>query len=191
MCYNFEMNPNESVFNYFPSERYLQAINLASRLHRDQKRHDHEHTPYISHLYAVSYILSKYTRDEDIVIAGLMHDSLEDVPDYTYDKLVLDCGARVADLVLGVTEDMSLQYIERKRKYLDKINAGSIECVLISLADKTHNLMSVREIRPEHNHNGHNMIYCEVYAIASTRLANHLEYMPLVKILKKELEGVV
>ena len=83
-----------------------EAIKLASHLHRNQTRNDNNKTPYISHLMSVAMILTHVTDDKDIVIAGLMHDSLEDVPHYTYDMLVEDCGKRVADIVKHVTEPL-------------------------------------------------------------------------------------
>ena len=81
------------------SSRLDDAIKLAARLHRDQVRNDNERSPYITHLVSVMVVLSQVTDDEDILVAGIMHDSLEDVPHYTYERLVEDCGERVAKIV--------------------------------------------------------------------------------------------
>lgn len=126
------------------------AIKLACHLHRNQVRKDEFHTPYVSHLFAVSALLSSVTSDEDIIIAGLMHDSLEDVPQYTYDKLVADFGTRVADIVTHVTEpldankseDEQLPWLERKEAYLAVLRSGGVESALVSCADKIHNTES-------------------------------------------------
>ncbi len=130
--------------------RIDEAIKLASRLHRNQTRNDTDRTPYVSHLISVAIILSQATDDEDIIIAGLMHDSLEDVPKYTYEQLVEDCGPRVAEIVKHVTEpldankDMSeqLPWLIRKEVYLTTLREGGIESAMVSCADKIHNTES-------------------------------------------------
>ncbi len=130
--------------------RLDEAIKLATRLHRNQIRNDNEKTPYVSHLIAVAIILSEVTNDEDIIIAGLLHDALEDVPRYTYEKLVEDCGERVATIVRHVSEpldankDMSeqLPWLTRKESYLRVLREGGIESAMVSSADKIHNTES-------------------------------------------------
>ncbi len=131
--------------------RINQAIKLASRLHHTQSRKDSHNTPYISHLVAVAMLLREVTTDEDVIIAGLMHDALEDVPNYTYDNLVQDCGKRVADIVYNVTEPLDanktkneqLPWLTRKQVYLKKLEGGTTESALVSLADKIHNTESI------------------------------------------------
>lgn len=130
--------------------RINEAIKLASHLHRNQIRKDVSSTPYISHLFSVAMILTSVTDDEDIIIAGLMHDSLEDVPHYTYEMLVRDCGVRVADIVTHVTEPLDaskgendqLPWLTRKEKYLENLASGGIESAMVSTADKIHNTES-------------------------------------------------
>ena len=156
---------------YSPSDRLLKAIDLSTHLHRDQTRHDDKNTPYISHLFGVALLLSSQTDDEDIIIAGLMHDSLEDVPEYTYDDLVSDCGERVAEIVRGVTEDKSLPYKERKIEYLEHLRVGMIESVWVSLADKIHNARSYHTLPIERQHGGHMILYNEVLKIAIERIS--------------------
>ena len=138
--------------------RINEAIKLASRLHRNQIRNDSGKTPYVSHLVAVAMILSEATDDEDIIIAGLMHDSLEDVPEYTYEQLVLDCGKRVADIVQHVTEPLDankdiseqLPWLERKEAYLEALRKGGEESAMVSSADKIHNTESfIQDIERE------------------------------------------
>ncbi len=132
------------------------ARELATRLHEGQFRKDGI-TPYVQHLFAVAEILSEYTNDEDIIIAGLMHDSIEDVEGYTYDQLVKDCGVRVAEMVEGVTqekwvENKELPRDERIKKFeemlirnVGKIKIGGEGSILIACADKIHNLNSMIE----------------------------------------------
>lgn len=78
--------------------RLRAAINIARRLHLNQARNADEGLPYISHPFSVAWILSSYTDDEDTVIAGLLHDILEDVPGYYYNDLQKDFGTEVGIL---------------------------------------------------------------------------------------------
>ena len=126
------------------------AIKLASRLHRTQTRKGAEATPYISHLIAVAILVSSVTDDEEIIVAGLMHDCLEDVPDYSYEDLVRDCGERVAQIVKHVTEPLDankeegdqLPWMTRKEAYLETLKQGGVESAIVSCADKIHNTES-------------------------------------------------
>lgn len=132
------------------TSRMNEAIKLASHLHRNQTRKDHYNTPYVSHLFSVAMILTTATDDEDIIIAGLMHDSLEDVPHYTYENLAQDCGERVASIVKHVTEPLDankmdneqLPWLPRKEQYLENLKAGGFESAMVSAADKIHNTES-------------------------------------------------
>ena len=133
--------------------RINSALKLAAHLHRHQTRKDSNHTPYISHLAAVAMIIATATDDEDIIIAGLMHDSLEDVPRYTYDKLVEDCGSAVAEIVVHVTEPLDankldsdqLPWLARKEQYLENLRQGDASSAMVSAADKIHNTESFME----------------------------------------------
>ena len=140
------------------SPRLDEAIKLASHLHRLQVRKDSLLTPYISHLVGVAILIASVTDDEDVIIAGLLHDSLEDVPHYSYDQLVIDCGERVAGIVVHVTEPLDanksdedqLPWLTRKEFYLDKLRSGGVESAIVSAADKVHNTESfVRDYKKE------------------------------------------
>lgn len=140
------------------TSRLDEAVKLAARLHRNQTRNDNEHTPYVTHLMAVAALLSEVTDDEDIIIAGLMHDSLEDVPGYTYEKLVEDCGHRVAEIVKHVTEPLNankdsseqLPWLTRKEAYLEVLRKGGLESAMVSSADKIHNTESfIKDVEKE------------------------------------------
>jgi (p)ppGpp synthase/HD superfamily hydrolase len=169
------------------SEIFLNTISLASRLHRDQFRYDKFKTPYITHLVGVGFLLSSVTKDENIIKAGIMHDSLEDVPEYDYEDLVLDCGTVVADMVLDVTEEKSLPYMERKQKYIDHLKSASIDSIIISVADKYYNLLSYKDMDEERKHDGHMMVIRAVLNIAKERIDKDHDYYSLVDILDKEI----
>lgn len=134
------------------THRLQHAINEAARLHRDQFRKDLLKTPYITHLVGVMILLSSSTQDEDVLIAGLMHDALEDVPDYTEAMLEETFGTRVLDIVLGVTEEFKLRnetppsWKEEKVFYLENLKKAVDESLLVSLADKIQNTRSYIEL---------------------------------------------
>lgn len=131
--------------------RIQQAINLASRLHLEQTRKGDDGLPYISHPFSVAWILNNYTKDEDVLIGGLLHDVLEDVKGYYYDDLVKDFGERVAQIVQGVSEDKDpniesddkATWEIRKLKYLKGLEHDSDEALMVCCADKIHNLQSM------------------------------------------------
>lgn len=133
------------------THRLQEAISVASRLHRDQIRKDSQQTPYITHLVGVMILLSSATHDEDVLIAGLLHDTLEDVEGYTPELLQEAFGKRVCDIVLGVTEESKLAgkklaWKEVKDAYLEKLRHASDESVMVSLADKIQNTRSLIEL---------------------------------------------
>ncbi len=133
------------------TQEIQQAINLASRLHLGQVRKGDSGLPYISHPFSVAWILSNYTEDEDIIVAGILHDVLEDVKGYYYDDMVRDFGERVAQIVKGVSEDKDpnvesdekATWEERKSKYLANLKNDSDEALIVCAADKIHNLQSM------------------------------------------------
>lgn len=134
------------------THRLQEAISTASRLHRDQTRYDKDKTPYITHLIGVMILLSSATHDEDVLIAGLLHDALEDVPEFKPEDLEQKFGTRVKDIVMGVTEEFKLQGIprpswkEEKDRYLANLRNSGDESLMVSLADKIQNTRSLIEL---------------------------------------------
>lgn len=135
------------------TKRLDSAIERATVLHHGQSRRI-TGVPYIVHPYAVMVLLSAYTDDEDVLIAALLHDVIEDVPGYEREHLVLEFGERVASLVVELTED----YTEEERNdrelrraswrrvkegYIENLKNDSEEALLIATADKIHNMMSL------------------------------------------------
>jgi (p)ppGpp synthase/HD superfamily hydrolase len=127
------------------------AINVAAEKHHGQSRKGKE-IPYIVHPFSVALILSEYTHNEDIISAGLMHDVLEDVKDYSFNDLKNDLGEKIARIVEEVSEDIDLNTEDqkatwdyRKHKYLEDLKTESYEAMMITAADKIHNLNSLIE----------------------------------------------
>lgn len=125
--------------------RLMHAINTAATAHRDHDRKG-SGIPYIAHLYAVVHLVDQVTDEEDVLIAALLHDTIEDVPEhYSEQQLRADFGDRVASIVLDLTKDPDLpSWQERSDAYLQHLEVGASEAaVLVSLADKYHNLASI------------------------------------------------
>jgi (p)ppGpp synthase/HD superfamily hydrolase len=131
------------------SYRIEQAIRAAAVLHKDQLRKGSMPFPYVTHLVATSFTLLDYTHDEDVIIAALLHDTLEDT-DYTIDELQEDFGVRVREIVECVTEPKStaeqkISWREKKSTYAKQLKKGPIEAVLVAAADKIHNFRTLVE----------------------------------------------
>lgn len=136
-----------------------QAMILATTLHWNQRRKA-DRFPYIIHPYSVMFIASRYTTNEAVLCAALLHDVLEDVPSeqYSFSEMEAQFGKRVAALVVSVSEDkkagMSKEeekktWQQRKNSYLEKLKTATDEgTFLIAAADKIHNIQSMIDIYP-------------------------------------------
>ena len=121
------------------------AISTAANAHRKQIRKG-SGVPYIIHPFSVMLLASEVTDDEDTLVACLFHDILEDVPDmYSEKQMQQDYGENVVRIVRGVTKDDSIKdWHQRSEAYLTHLrNEAPEESVIVSLADKCHNLHAV------------------------------------------------
>ncbi len=124
------------------SEQYQKAIEFAAIAHDGQKRKG-DGIPYISHPYAVATILQNQGCDEYVVIAGLLHDTVEDTP-VTLEQIQREFGEVVAELVDLVTEpSKSVPWEERKNHMLNVIKTAPAAAKYLCCADKLHNLRSL------------------------------------------------
>jgi guanosine-3',5'-bis(diphosphate) 3'-pyrophosphohydrolase len=125
-------------------KRILSAMKFAAEKHRHQRRKNADATPYINHPIEVAEILARVggIRDEDVLIAGLLHDTIEDT-ETTLEELVAGFGERVARIVIECTDDKSLEKSERKRLQIVNAPHKSSEAKCVKLADKSSNLASI------------------------------------------------
>lgn len=134
-------------------QRFADALRLANELHSGQTRKA-SRVPYVSHVLAVTATVLEFGGDEDTAIAALLHDAVEDCGGLaTLDMIRAQFGEAVADLVLGcsdATETPKPAWHDRKRRYLDHLPSAPPEVLLISAADKLHNLNSL--LREERRH---------------------------------------
>lgn len=128
------------------SDRYEAALILATQAHRNQVRKVGE-IPYIIHVVHVSVILLRHGFSEDVVVAGLLHDVVEDqaVP---LDRIEAEFGPVVAEMVAALTErkddgGIERPWEDRKRKLLEQIRKGSSEAAAVKAADTLHSTRSL------------------------------------------------
>lgn len=116
------------------------ALRFAKDAHRGQVRKGTK-KPYVSHCMEVARILHKNGYSEDCVVAGLLHDTVEDT-EATLEDLERLFGEEVSNLVKYVTEDKSpsLSWNERKVMYIKMLTDAPEGSVVISAADKLHNI---------------------------------------------------
>ncbi len=144
------------ILQYHPSTDLSQiekAYRVAEKAHRDQKRKSGE--PYIIHPLCVAIILAQLELDKETIIAGLLHDVVEDT-DVTAEELEREFGSEVAVLVDGVTKLTQISYehdkIEVQAENLRKMflaMAKDIRVILIKLADRLHNQRTMEYQTPE------------------------------------------
>ncbi len=126
------------------------AYVTAERLHGSQMRKSGD--PYITHPLAVTTILADIGMTEPTLVAALLHDTVEDTP-YALDQLREDFGDEVALLVDGVTKLDKVKYgdsaqAETIRKMIVAMSRD-IRVLVIKLADRLHNMRTLRYVRPE------------------------------------------
>jgi len=117
------------------------AIDFAIWVHREQKRKGKE-TPYIVHPLSVGLILARAGAGEDVIVAGILHDTIEDSHGKVRREYIeQEFGNRVAQMVNDVTEqDKSLPWEERKRLALEHVAQMSKDSLLVKSADVLHNM---------------------------------------------------
>ena len=120
------------------------AVDFAAMKHEGKPRKNPEaRIPYIVHPFRVAMMLRDADFDEEVVAAGLLHDTVED-SDATIKELTEEFGERVAGLVKTVTEpgkDMSWK--ERQEAYLKNIEMAGEEALALSACDKIDNMRSM------------------------------------------------
>jgi (p)ppGpp synthase/HD superfamily hydrolase len=137
---------------------YSDVINHAfafAAKHHDRQVRKGTKLPYLTHPANVAVILTRYGRDNDTIVAGILHDVIEDCVRDGYTRTMLEqrigdkFGENVLDTVLGVTyrrqddDGIELSSEERKTDYLERLSTASEAARWVCAADKIHNASSI------------------------------------------------
>lgn len=149
----------------FRADRFGDALALANDLHASQTRKA-TGIPYITHLMAVAGLVGEAVEGsplqgqrEDLMIAALLHDTLEDQGDkISLDQIRQQFGDGVAEIVLDCSDAVvesdqqeKEEWLPRKQKYIARIATKGQPTLLVSAADKLHNLMTIRADFEQHS----------------------------------------
>lgn len=132
----------------YSTDRISAAFALAALVHEKQKRKSTD-IPYISHPMAVAAQVSVWGGSEEQFIAALLHDVVEDGGAQYMPVIEEHFGKHVLDLVMACSDAAPQRgqpkgaWIERKEKYIANLRSAADEVLLISAADKWHNLASI------------------------------------------------
>lgn len=153
----FDLFAQQLVTNYFEGKGFIEsdlhhiieAVSFAAKKHQYQVRKDPFQTPYIIHPIGVAHNLLTIGNvcDSDILIAALLHDTVEDT-ETSFDEIRVLFGQRVESFVREVTDDKSLEKAERKRLQIEHAPHKSAGAAQIKLADKLYNLKDLYNYPP-------------------------------------------
>jgi (p)ppGpp synthase/HD superfamily hydrolase len=147
------------------SDRINHALAFAAK-HHDQQVRKGTRLPYITHPANVAIILTRYGQDDDTVVAGILHDVVEDCVRDGWTRETLESriadkfGTHVLETVLAVTnrreddDGVTLSSADKKRDYLERLARASAQARWVCAADKIHNGSSIltdlrRALEPE------------------------------------------
>lgn len=157
MTVNNKIEDSKRPEKHEDSERVKRAVEIATKAHAGQLRKSGE--PYINHPLAVKKILEEWNMDEDTIIAGILHDTVEDT-DLKLEDIKKEFGESVAFLVDGVTKlgqvrknmnDLDTYLPETKDNFLRLMIAtgNDIRVLIIKLADRLHNARTLSALPPD------------------------------------------
>ncbi|MBV1817450.1 bifunctional (p)ppGpp synthetase/guanosine-3',5'-bis(diphosphate) 3'-pyrophosphohydrolase [Anaerosalibacter bizertensis] len=154
------------------TKQVIKAYSFAEAAHEGQYRNSGER--FFVHPYNVAMILIELNMDTDTIVAGLLHDVLEDT-DVVYEKLVEEFGEEVANLVEGVTKLKKLKYKTKQENQAENLRkmvvamAKDIRVIIIKLADRLHNMRTL-EYMSEEKKKEKALETLEIYAPLAHRL---------------------
>ncbi len=117
------------------------ALEFATKAHEGQYRKGTKR-PYIVHPIEVADIVSTMTKDEEVIAAAVLHDTIEDCH-VTKEELAEKFSPRVADLVVDESEDKSRSWMERKTTTIENLKTAPMDTSMIELADKLSNMRDI------------------------------------------------
>lgn len=133
---------HSEIENEFGDLRQLEkAVEVSFKQHCFQTRKA-DGKPYFIHPVIVALKLARYGFPENVLAAALLHDIPEDT-DYPEEKLRSEFGKEIYEMVMALTQDETLPWKEKKKKYINSVRNSSDNVKAISTADKIHNIESL------------------------------------------------
>ena len=178
------MNPNINI------ELIEKAYKKAEEFHQGQLRKSGE--SYLVHPVEVAKILADLGMDDSTIVAGLLHDTVEDTP-YLKEELKIDFGEEVALLVDGVTKLGSLVFESKEERQAENLRkmflamSKDIRVLIIKLADRLHNLRTINYMSDEQIKEKCKETL-EIYAPLASRLGIYTMKFELEDIALKQLD---
>jgi (p)ppGpp synthase/HD superfamily hydrolase len=132
--------------------RLLRAASFAAKVHATHKRKGASAEPYVNHVLEVAQILAENGAPEEAILAGLLHDTIEDSDNdpepITHARLIAEFGETVARIVAEATDDKSLPKETRKALQVKHAPRTSDAAKMLKLADKISNLRAITASPP-------------------------------------------
>ena len=165
------------IYNrFFNPEKLNKAYDFAVKAHRNQKRASGD--PYSVHPIEVANILTDLKLDSATIATGLLHDTIEDTF-ATYETIKGEFGIEVADLVDGVTKISALENTaspnskaENFRKLI-LATSKDIRVLLVKIADRLHNMRTIKAIKSVEKRQRISQETMEIYAPLADRMGMH------------------
>ena len=177
MINNNDLIDQIKTYNKFLNiETVNKAYNFALEAHQNQKRE--EGVPYIIHPVAVAKILTELKLDSATITTGLLHDTIEDTK-VTYESVKKEFGEEVANLVDGVTKISALENrasSDSKAENFRKLilaTSKDIRVLLVKIADRLHNMRTIKAISKDDKRKRIAQETMEIYAPLADRMGMH------------------
>jgi GTP pyrophosphokinase/guanosine-3',5'-bis(diphosphate) 3'-pyrophosphohydrolase len=173
----YDPSVDESLIN--------RAYVYATAKHGSQKRHSGD--PYFAHPIEVAGILTEYKLDASTIVAGLLHDTIEDT-DATREEIVGKFGEQIADLVEGVTKLSKLEIQSEENKQAQNLQkfilamSRDVRVLLVKLADRLHNMRTLKHVPKAEKRERIALETLEIYAPLARRIG--------MEKMARELEGL-
>src|SRR6056300_184573 len=168
-----ELESLTSYLNDKEKKIIIKAINFSDIAHKNQTRHSGD--PYITHPIEVAKILTSINLDASAIAAGLLHDTIEDTQIST-NEITKNFGSQISELVQGLTKiskfDLKINKQKLGENYRKLILASSkdLRVIIIKLADRLHNMRTIKFIKNENKRIDISMETLEIFSPLAHRL---------------------
>jgi len=151
-------------------DRIFTAYNMAKKAHDGQMR-KYSDQEYFCHPKYVARMIEDITKDEDLIIVALLHDTIEDTS-VEYEDIADAFGQKVSDLVLELTSEQDKGKMTKAEYLIDKMNKMSKEALIVKLADRFHNVKYLDKDCKTRQH----LSFVKRYYLETVEILSNLNY---------------